>query len=63
MLNPGHSFGKEKIKKKTMGYESDGDTNYYWRARYSYQRIVIGSKWPGNKKMSEDHPNRKLKVS
>ena len=40
-----------------MEHESDGDTNYNWRERYSHQRI---SKWTGrlgNKRTSGIHPN------
>ena len=40
-----------------MHQESDGDTNYNWRARYSHQRIGTGTGGLGNKRTSEDHPN------
>ena len=33
---------------KPMGHESDEDTNFNWRARYSHQRIRIGTEGLGN---------------
>ena len=40
-----------------MKYESGGDTNYNWRARYIYQMISKESGIVGNKRTSGDHPN------
>ena len=42
---------------KAMEHESDGDTNYYWRARYSHQQIGTGTIGVGNKRTSGDYPN------
>ena len=43
-----------------MEYESDGDTNSNWCARYSHQKIGTGTGGLGNKRMSGDHPNNSL---
>ena len=42
---------------KKVKLESDGDTNYNWYTRYSYQRNSTGTGGLGNKRSSEDHPN------
>ena len=39
-----------------MEHESDGDTNCYWRARYSHQRIGKETGRLTNKRTG-DHPN------
>ena len=46
-----------KEQKKTIEHESDGDTTYNWRARYSYQRIDIMTGRLGNIRTSGDHTN------
>ena len=43
--------------KKTRKHESDGDTNCYWCARYSHQRIDTGTGGLGNRRTRGDHPN------
>ena len=43
-----------------MGHESDGDTNYNWRTRYSHLRIGTGIGGLGNKRTSGDHPNNSI---
>ena len=40
-----------------MELESDGDTNCYWHARYSHQRISTVTEGLGNKRTSRDHRN------
>ena len=40
-----------------MEHESDGDTNYSWRTRYSHQRIDKGLGGQGNKRTSRYHLN------
>ena len=40
-----------------MEYKSDGDTNYYWCARYSHQRMGTGTSGLGNKRTRGHHPN------
>ena len=39
-----------------MEQEGDDDTSYNWRARYSHQKIGLGTGRLGNK-MGGDHPN------
>ena len=48
------------ITEKTMGHESDGDTNCNWHARYSHQRIGTETGGLGNKRMREDYPNNSI---
>ena len=43
--------------KKTMVHESDSNTNCYWCARYSHQRIIKRTGGLRNKRTSRDHPN------
>ena len=43
--------------KKTMEYESDGDANCKWCARYCHQRIYTGTGERKNKRTSGDYPN------
>ena len=43
--------------KKTMEYESDGDTNCIQDTRYSHPRIGTGTGGLGNKMTSGDHQN------
>ena len=43
--------------KKIMEHESDNYTNPDWCFWYSHQRIIKGTGWFGNKKISGDHPN------
>ena len=45
----------ENWRKKTMEYESDGDTNCNLRTRYSHQKIVKGTGGLGNKRASRDY--------
>ena len=40
-----------------MKYEDESDTNYYWLARYSHQRIDIGTEGLGNNRTRGDYPN------
>ena len=40
-----------------MQYESDGDTNFYWRTRHSNQRIGTGTAGLCDKCTNGDHPN------
>ena len=42
---------------KITEYESDSDTNYNWRTRYSHQRIGTGTGRLGIKRTSGDYPN------
>ena len=44
----------------TKEHESDGDTNCNWCARYSHQRIGVGTGGLGNERTSGDHPNYSL---
>ena len=37
-----------------MEHESDGDTNCNWQARYSHEKIGIGTGGFGNKRTSGD---------
>ena len=46
--------------KKTMDHEGDGNTNCNWPARYSHQRIDIGTRGLENKRTSGDHRNYSL---
>ena len=48
-----------------MEHESDGDSNCYWRARLSHQRIVTEAGGLGKKKKTiVDNPNQSIfKVS
>ena len=38
-----------------IDHESDGDTNYYWCARYCHKGIGTGTGGLGNKRISGDH--------
>ena len=49
--------------KKNEKHESDGDTIYNWRARYSQQAIDKGTRGFGNKRTSGNHPNYSIKIS
>ena len=42
---------------KNMEYESDGDINCNWCARYSHENIDEGTGDLGNKRTSGDHPD------
>ena len=46
--------------KKTMGYESDDDTNCQGCTQYSHQRNSTGTGGLENKNRSGDHPNNSL---
>ena len=48
---------KRNKRQKTMGHESDGDTDRKWCARYSHQMIGTRTEELGNTRMSGDHPN------
>ena len=43
--------------KKTMGHESDGDTNCKWCTRYKHQKIGTGTRKLRDKKTSGNYPN------
>ena len=45
---------------KTMEHESNGETNCYWCAWYSHQRIDNGIGGLGNERTNGDHPNNSI---
>ena len=46
--------------KKTMEHESDGDNNYNWCARYSYQKISKETRGLGKKRTRGDRPHNSI---
>ena len=43
-----------------MKHEGDSDTSCNWCARYSHQKIGIGTGGFGNKRASGDHPKNSI---
>ena len=44
-------------KTKTVGHESDSDTNCNWCSWYNHQRFGKMTRWHGNKRMGGDNSN------